>query len=251
MNVCAYVNDDIGVNVWQDGSVTDPEPRARPDDQDPEPVRSIVDVATLRALADPLRLSILTVLMDPDREGALPIKSVKELATELDQPQTKLYRHVKQLEAVGLIQSVRSRVVSGIVEHRYQACQRDLILGPQLTESQKAMAATEAAATAAVDLYVKELFAARRAVRSAAPEADGPEQNGRLGINLARLSAEQAADVRQRLEQILEDLANAETKGSDDPDAVALNVLIGYFPSKSAAADLSGRIAESSPVCCG
>jgi DNA-binding MarR family transcriptional regulator len=40
--------------------------------------------------------------------------SVKELAEELGEPQTKLYRHVKQLEAAGLIRIAASRMVSGI-----------------------------------------------------------------------------------------------------------------------------------------
>ena len=59
----------------------------------------------------------------------LPIMSVKELAAELGQPQTKLYRHVRQLEAVGLIKVASTRMVSGILEQRYQACQQDLTFG--------------------------------------------------------------------------------------------------------------------------
>ena len=60
------------------------------------------------------------------------VMSVKELAAELGEPQTKLYRHVKQLESTGLIRVAASRLVSGILEQRYQACQTDLRLGPGL-----------------------------------------------------------------------------------------------------------------------
>jgi DNA-binding transcriptional ArsR family regulator len=37
--------------------------------------------------------------------------SVKELAQHLGEPQTKLYRHVKQLEAAGLIEVAATRMV--------------------------------------------------------------------------------------------------------------------------------------------
>src|SRR5262245_14581132 len=97
----------------------------------PSGVRAISSVEELRALSDPIRLAILERLMmsAPGRPG-LPIMSVKELAEALGEPQTKLYRHVRQLEAVGLIKVAASRIVSGILEQRYQAAQRDMALAP-------------------------------------------------------------------------------------------------------------------------
>jgi DNA-binding transcriptional ArsR family regulator len=87
----------------------------------------VEDVETLKALADPTRMAILSVLT---RSRDLPVMSVKELAAELGQPQTKLYRHVRQLEEVGLIRVAATRMVSGILEQRYQACLRDLRFSP-------------------------------------------------------------------------------------------------------------------------
>src|SRR5580692_12482661 len=91
-------------------------------------VREIDSVEGLRALADPVRLAILSALDTRVPDGALPVMSVKELAQHLGEPQTKLYRHVKQLEAAGLIEVAATRVVSGIVEQRYRASQRDLTI---------------------------------------------------------------------------------------------------------------------------
>ena len=82
-------------------------------------VRTVGDAETLKALADPLRLTLLTALMRAS-PGGPRVMSVKELAEELGEPQTKLYRHVKQLEAANLIRVAASRMVSGILEHRYQ-----------------------------------------------------------------------------------------------------------------------------------
>ena len=117
-----YVNDIVWVNTWQDGGMSLAAP---------VPVRIIDDVKALRALSDPLRLSIVRALM----RGAHVeprIMSAKELAAELDEPQTKLYRHLKQLEACQLIQTAETKIVSGIVEHRYRTGQLDLVLDPAL-----------------------------------------------------------------------------------------------------------------------
>src|SRR5215475_8348684 len=97
----------------------------QPPGHEPLAVRSVASVDMLRALADPTRLAILSALME--RQDELPVMSVKELAARLGEPQTKLYRHVRQLEAAGLIRVASTRLVSGIVEQRYQASQRDLM----------------------------------------------------------------------------------------------------------------------------
>ncbi|WP_441247481.1 ArsR/SmtB family transcription factor [Kitasatospora sp. McL0602] len=90
--------------------------------------REVNDVETLKALADPLRLAILNTLTG---QGTEPL-SVKQIAAELGEPPSKLYRHVRQLEKVGLISVACTRLVSGIVESRYVAAQRSLRLSRQI-----------------------------------------------------------------------------------------------------------------------
>jgi DNA-binding transcriptional ArsR family regulator len=85
-------------------------------------VRKIDSAEAIKAMADPLRLRVLTLLMrDHERSW-----TVKEIAAELEQSVTKLYHHVNMLEQVGLIRDVETRLVSGIVEHRYASGQRGL-----------------------------------------------------------------------------------------------------------------------------
>jgi len=86
----------------------------------PIETRVISDPAALKALADPLRLRVL------DLVGSEPTRlwTVKDLAAALGQPVTKLYHHVKLLAASDLIVDAETRVVSGIVEHRYRCAQR-------------------------------------------------------------------------------------------------------------------------------
>jgi DNA-binding transcriptional ArsR family regulator len=85
-------------------------------------VRKIDSAEAIKALADPLRLRVLTLLMrDHERSW-----TVKEIAAELGQSVTKLYHHINVLEQVELIRDVETRIVSGIVEHRYASGQRGL-----------------------------------------------------------------------------------------------------------------------------
>jgi DNA-binding transcriptional ArsR family regulator len=193
-----------------------------------EAIRAITNVETLKALADPIRLSLLSALMN-DSAGELPVRSVKELAAELGEPQTKLYRHVKQLEAVGLIRVVSSRVVSGIIEQRYQACQSDFMFGPGLTDDEKGSTESEAAVAAVFEMYRSRFFAARRADRNSAAgtPATEPYRRQALSVAEARMPAAKAAAIRERLQQVIDELAGP--PDSEDQDSVQVNVLIGYY----------------------
>ncbi|MBF9070519.1 winged helix-turn-helix domain-containing protein [Streptacidiphilus fuscans] len=90
-------------------------------------LRIVDDVETLKALSDPLRIGLLRLMTDSGPEPRA--WTAKELAKELGEPQTKLYRHLKHLEEAGLIAVAETRLVSGIVEQRYVAAQRRLQLG--------------------------------------------------------------------------------------------------------------------------
>ena len=219
-----YVNDDTSVNVWQDVAVTEA-------DAAPDPLREVGDVETLKALADPTRLHILQRLMTRDQTGELPVMSVKELAAVLAEPQTKLYRHVKQLESVNLIRAASSRIVSGIVEQRYQACQSDLWLGAGLTDEQKKSAEAEATVAAVLELFRSQYFAAHRAGAIVSKDTPGAEEHRKMifGMTQSKVSRDDATSFRTRLRQLMDDLAEAEKRASDSEDTVKVNVLIGYF----------------------
>lgn len=121
----------------------------------PLDVRVIDDAEALKALGDPLRLRMLhTVMREPRRSW-----TVKEIAAALDQPVTKLYHHLKLLEQVGLIVDVESRVVSGIVEHRYRTGQLSLNFDESLFGSPSTRDESIHQAAALVDEARDELVA--------------------------------------------------------------------------------------------
>ena len=84
-------------------------------DFEPEDVRYIGDVETLRAISDATRMRILETMV----QRRSPAWSVKELAAALEMPQTRLYHHVELLLERDLIRATERRVVSGIIETRY------------------------------------------------------------------------------------------------------------------------------------
>jgi DNA-binding transcriptional ArsR family regulator len=193
-------------------------------ESEPPAVRIVNDVEVLKAMADPTRLAILTALMKPGQD--LPVMSVKELAAELGEPQTKLYRHVRQLEAAGLIRVAGTRLVSGILEQRYQACQRDLeldrgFLSEHADESQVAVQAV-------LDRYRDGFFAAFRADQLRTDEV-APEDSYRrplMYFSDRRVSPAKAAELRSKLEEIMDGLKDAQP---EDPDGVTVNLLIGSY----------------------
>lgn len=182
-------------------------------------VREINSVQELRALANPVRLAILSALDTHAPDGELPVMSVKELAQHLGEPQTKLYRHVKQLEAAGLIEVAATRMVSGILEQRYRARQRDLRLSAALFRQHADE--SETAVRSAFDAFLTGVF--NRARKQDWP-SDGPGKPVMLVYD-NRVSPEAAERIRARLEDVTQEIARAEA--GDTPVSVA----IGFYQS--------------------
>jgi DNA-binding transcriptional ArsR family regulator len=202
-----------GARKEQPGARTEP----RGVRKEPRGVREIDSVEELRALADPLRLAILSALDTHGPDGELPVMSVKELAQQLGEPQTKLYRHVKQLEAAGLIEVAATRMVSGILEQRYRARHRDLRLSAALYRQHADE--SEAAVRSAFDAFVTGFF--DRARTQGWPSDD---QNKPVMLVFSdRVSVAAAERIRARLVEITREISEAEA--GDIP----INAAIGFY----------------------
>jgi DNA-binding transcriptional ArsR family regulator len=221
-------------SMWQDVNVSD-EQKLEPgaggaSSPSRPPVPDTAQVEILKALAAPTRLRILYALEVGDTKRR--VMSVKELAEELGEPQTRLYRHIKVLESAGLIEVAATRMVSGILEQRYRATGGDMVLGPSVTRA--APHAAEAAVNAMVQMFTQQFFAAYREGRL--PEEDFPADQAyrRPGMMVlsGRLSPARATSIRNELEKINDELSQA-----DDPDGVPVYILMGFYspgePDKS------------------
>ncbi|MGH3164671.1 MAG: ArsR/SmtB family transcription factor [Trebonia sp.] len=183
-------------------------------------VRQVTSVDTLKALADPLRLAILTALMGDVRDPRdLRVMTVKELAAELGEPQTKLYRHVRQLEAAGLIGVASTRVVSGIVQQHYQACQVGLAFGPEILRDPVHGSEGAAMVTAVMNRYF-DRFLARRSSKGDVSSGDV------MLLATTGVSPETARLIRGKLKEIADMLKQP---APEDESAVTVEVLLGFF----------------------
>ena len=216
------MNDDTGVSIWQYGGVTEPQPTAA---AEPAAKRAIDDVDSLRAMADPTRMKILNALMTP-RNGELPVMSAKELAAALGESQTKLYRHIRQLETAGLIRVAATRMVSGIQEQRYQAGQWDFSLGGSFLREHADE--SEVMMQALLSTFRDEYFAAFRAAKRPPEEvpADQMFRRPKMFHASVTVSEAKAAEVRRRLDEFVDWMSE---NIQEERHGVRMNLLAGYY----------------------
>ncbi|HET7727548.1 MAG TPA: helix-turn-helix domain-containing protein [Candidatus Limnocylindrales bacterium] len=190
----------------------------------PDPERLISDVETLRALSDPLRLRIIEAMV----QRVDPPWTVKELASALDVPQTRLYHHVELLLERDLIRAVERRVVQGIIETRYAVAARSFRLDRRLFQggSPEADAQVHEVLLHLFDLARDELEASIGA-GLALPEEEAPDSKRTLlSKGLLRLRADRAAELRSRLTELLA----AYDDDDAGPDTAAYGLLVALYP---------------------
>ncbi len=199
----------------------------------PGPTRRIGDVETMRALSDPTRMRLMEAMVQ--RQD--PPWSVKELAAELQVPQTRLYHHVEQLLAHDIIRPVERRVVSGIIETRYRITAYSFQLDRRLFESSgdEPRAVLHDTLVAVFDTARDEIEAA---MRSGAIGSSGGSGDERLLVarSLARLTPERAAEYRRRLRELQEEFGD---QHQDEPGTRAWGVVLAVYPLPQAPADAS------------
>jgi DNA-binding transcriptional ArsR family regulator len=206
------------------------EPALYPDLQ-PEDVRYISDVETLRAISDVTRMRILETMVQR-RE---PAWSVKELAAALEMPQTRLYHHVELLLERDLIRPVERRVVSGIIETRYNVVANAFQLDRSLFagDSEEGLAVVHETLRAVFDTARSELeVAIRLRTIDPSPEAT-PDRRLLLSRGLIRMAPARAGELRERLTALLEEYGSDE----DADDAIGWGLVVALYPMPAAITD--------------
>jgi DNA-binding transcriptional ArsR family regulator len=187
--------------------------------------RTVTTVAELKALADPLRLAILDALTS-GAHRELRVLSVKELAAELGEPKTKLYRHIKLLEAAGLIRVAATRLVSGIVEQRYQACQVDLFIGPW---ARREPGEAEEAANILVGFTLEKYRRRYLDYLASTPPSPASEERSWLTYKAMMVSPARARIIQDKLREVAAEFDGPAQPGDDAADAVQIEALVSYM----------------------
>ncbi|MCW3847145.1 helix-turn-helix domain-containing protein [Sphingomonas sp. LB-2] len=150
----------------------------------------------LKALSDPLRQRMLAAFAEP--------RTVKAAAAHLGEPVTKLYRHVDQLEAAGLIACVAETRRRAVIERTFQAAGRRFAVGRG----------------ALPDGSVEDARAAvvARAMQDALGHAGKADGSLRLANLSARLSPESVERIEAELGRLAREL--------NDPAAAEVRLLL-------------------------
>ncbi|MEV6978678.1 helix-turn-helix domain-containing protein [Kitasatospora sp. NPDC093806] len=198
--------------------------------------RRVADAATLKALADPLRLAILDALMAAAASGPL---TAKEIAAALDEPQTKLYRHIKQLEKAGLIRVAGTRLVSGIVESRYAPAQETLRLAPEIFSPDSPTRVDAYDAMLAAMDHVRGDFRAQaladRIDFSTSPDGSPAGLPGMFSHFTYRLTPERLIRLRRQLADVFEELhQEGSSEAADAVDVTLFTLLYAVRPERAA-----------------
>jgi DNA-binding transcriptional ArsR family regulator len=167
-------------------------PRRKRLEVGPDGQVQVGDPETLKVIADPLRLELLSLLSEP--------KTAKEVAGALRVPTTRLYYHLRVLEEHGLVKVVSTRLVSGIEEKTYRSLGNNWVPAPELTD-----AAIESSGVVGslVNLVQAELSVAMRAH----PEGHiGDPDSAAPVLTLTRMSFDRDSlvEFQKRLYELLE-----------------------------------------------
>ena len=191
--------------------------------QQPADEMVLTDVEQLKVIGEPLRLQLIEVMAEDPTRGW----TAKELAQHLATKQTKLYHHLGLLEEHGFIRVGETRVVSGILEKRYQATAH----GYRVERSLLAGAGGETAVSGAIDaMFEKARNEIVAGLHSGAiqPDSDDPKRKRmRLSATTARLSP---ASVK-RVMRLIDKLSDIDTNQDADGDEYGL--LVGFYPRAS------------------
>lgn len=198
--------------------------------------RQIEDAATMKALADPLRQRLMRALGRNVHEKPR-VMTVKQLAEELGEPTTKLYRHMKQLLAVGLIQVAELRLVGGIVEQHYRVAQKGWgVNAERSTADRQSVLSDElfGLVGAGVDDYFTSYEAALRSGRTYVRSQDSfenpPYMRSAGAICDVRLPRERAAEFAERFHALIGEFTREPSAQSGD--VVEVNLLAFFYATE-------------------
>ncbi|HEX7173064.1 MAG TPA: helix-turn-helix domain-containing protein [Candidatus Limnocylindria bacterium] len=181
---------------------------------------AITTVEQLKVIGDPLRIQLIEIMAEDPGRGW----TAKALAERLETKQTKLYHHLGLLEEHGFIRVGETRMVSGILEKRYQATAHGYHVDRALL--------TGAGAESAVSVAIDAIFERARSeilvgLRSGTLNFD-PDDPKRTRMGLWATHARLSPANVKRVMRLVEKLAAIDA--DQDPDGAEYGLLVGFYP---------------------
>ena len=177
----------------------------------------IKELEQIRLLSDPLKLRLLQAFAEGE-------KTTKQLAAELGESVTRLYRHVDALHDAGLIQIARETQKRGTVERTFRAVAQRFEADHSLFTGESSGKSTDA---------VRDLLQAGEAeILDALADIDTEKDLDEIIVTRFRVkgSPERIAELRQSLAEWLESVSacDAESPRGDEE----AGGMIAFYPIK-------------------
>ncbi len=192
-----------------------------------EKTLSIRDLETLKVISDPLRVKILDLVSLANQAGDL--RTVRQIAEQMDIAPHKLYYHINLLEKHGLLLVAETNVVSGIIEKHYRVQARQLVVDRDLFRTElTADERTEAAFALLDGVYeaarddLEQALSLRE--RQASPGIGG--RSGHISRDLARISQSQAEAFYEKLMDLIEAFGQSEPEPGSEERVFSLSVIM-------------------------
>lgn len=175
----------------------------------------IKDVAQIRLLADPLKLQLLQAFAEKAR-------TTKDVASDLGESVTKLYRHVDALHDAGLLEIAEEKQKRGTIERTFRAIAERFEADHALFVDDEGEDAPDAAREIlrAAETEILEALATCR---------DDSDEQGLLMRMRCKASPERIGELRQSLQQWC-DSVQQDDDCSDDDKSREVGALIAFYP---------------------
>jgi len=193
----------------------------------PHGTQTLVDFQQIRALAHPLRLRILGLLVREPR-------TTKQVADLLGENHTKLYHHVQELERAKVVRLTETRQKRGTVEKYYQATAMLFRAAPSVFS----LARTAVGKSSDVEAMLNAILDAARGDVLTFAQKDGLQRDskkgliaGRLLVKGSRVKALKAVrrhivrSINAQIAQETKERAGKGTVGKDRKRTYALTIL--------------------------
>jgi DNA-binding transcriptional ArsR family regulator len=189
-------------------------------------LRTLDDLRQIRALADPLRMRILTALSEE--------RTTKQVAALLDEKPTRLYHHVDALERAGLVELTRTSPKRGTTEKYYRSVARAF-------EARVSTGLQSHASVEAIDDVIAAALATTSAEVSRILEHDAGATFHGDGIFTFLEVRATAAEIR-KLRRLLQAAISAarEEGGASPPRNERYRLTIAFYPLGPGGADPTG-----------
>jgi len=184
----------------------------------------IHDLDTLRAIADPVRVQILEILL-------VKPGTVRDVAEKMGLAASKLYYHFNTLEKLGLIEVKETRMVANLLEKIYQTQVQSLDISPELLvfspedDNENLISIFRSTLATTIEDLSRSMHA--RSLQLQQGAAEQPRET-MIRRDVIRVSDEKAREFLEKMRALCDEF---ETQASENPADQVYALTVAFYPS--------------------